>query len=94
MPEDIGLAHIAERLVNYSAYLREQLGLPIYLPYLGFATSRWDDRNANGVIDDHEIVKLGWEEEIGRALAHIRAAYPDLYDAGVFGLSLMMLFDP
>jgi hypothetical protein len=90
---EVGLQHFAERVLNYSDYLHTQLGIPVFIPYVGLATSTWSDRNGNGLIEQGEIEALGWETEVGSVLSDLRDLEPALKDAGVFGLGTMSLFD-
>jgi hypothetical protein len=92
-PESLGLNELPTRIVNYATYLHEQLGLPILIPFIGLATSRWDDFNSNHQVDQGEVIKLGWEEEVGRVWAGVRNVFLDLHEQGVIGLNVMMLFD-
>lgn len=89
----LGLDAFPQRILNYSAYLHQKTGLPVFIPYIGLATSTWEDRNGNGAIDDGEIEKLGWEREVGKTLSELRDLDEELRAAGVVGMGTMMLFD-
>jgi hypothetical protein len=91
--EELGLADVPVRIVNYSRYLKEQLGLPILIPYLGFPTATWNDRNGDQVVQSAEVATDGWEHEIGALYAGLRERFAELHEAGVFGMAVMMLFD-
>ena len=90
---DIGIDHISNRLENYATYLNKAHNRPVYIPFLAFATSAWKDENADEIINPNEVERQGWIDEAGRALAEIRNRFQRLHDAGVFGISAMMLFD-
>lgn len=91
--DEIGLDDLPDRIVNYCKWLKQQLGIPILLPYIGLATSTWSDRNGNGRIDPHEINELGWQHEVGAVLEELQEREGDLFEAGVVGIGAMMLFD-
>jgi hypothetical protein len=92
-PEDIGLRQVPERMVNYARYLHKQLGIPVFVPYLGMPTATWTDSDGSGRIERGEIDGDGWVEEVGRVLSRLHDLEADMRAAGVIGQGTMMLFD-
>lgn len=91
--DEIGVEYLAQRIVNFSAYLKSKYNKPVFLPYLSIATATWDDRDSTGSISDDEINEEGWinmPEQVYGGLANEREA---LKSSGLFGYMPMALFD-
>ncbi|MBU1668175.1 hypothetical protein KKC13_07120 [bacterium] len=91
--DETGVDYLAQRIVNFSAYLNESHNKPVFLPYLSIATATWNDSDSTGTVSDGEIDKEGWiniPEQVYGALANEREA---LKNSGLFGYMPMALFD-
>lgn len=91
--DELGVDYLAQRILNFSSYLKETYHKPVFIPYIGIATATWNDSDESGTISNEEIDKEGWidiPEEVYSALANEKKA---LKENGLFGYMPMALFD-
>jgi len=89
--EEIGIDYLPQRIANFSSYLFQTYNKPIFLPYITIATASWQDNNADGVIQDDEIIKNGWEDKADFVYKNLNKT--TLQQNHLFGYSVMSLFD-
>lgn len=89
--DELGIYQFSSRLENMATYLYELYKKPIFLPYMAVATATWDDKNDDGVIDDDEVDKSGFETQANQIYKDINKT--TLQQKHLFGYSVMELFD-
>jgi hypothetical protein len=91
--EGTGINYFAQRVANFSAYLKEKYNKPVFLSYIGLATATWHDANANKSIESSELDYNGWEEQVNSAYRDLSLMKSELQEKGLFGFAVMSLFD-
>ncbi|MDQ7083608.1 MAG: hypothetical protein Q9M36_01165 [Sulfurovum sp.] len=91
--EEIGIDYLAQRVLNFAMFLKEQYNKPVFLPYIAIATASWDDNNGDKVVEDSEIDNSGWEQEANKVYEDLSAIKDELQANGLFGFAVMSLFD-
>ena len=89
--EKLGIGFLPERIANLSQYLYQELQKPVFLSHLVMASGRWEDTNQNQKIENNEVDENGWNKEIYETYSNFD--YELFKKSGMFGLSLMNLFD-
>ncbi len=89
--DELGIYQFSSRLENMVTYLYELYKKPIFLPYMAVATATWDDKNDDGVLDDDEVDKSGFETQANQIYKDINKTI--LQQKHLFGYSVMELFD-
>ncbi len=90
---ELGMSDLYKRVENFSRFLNLKFHHPVYLPYIALATGTWSDNNSDKNIDDSELNPSGWDNIVYESYSDLMANRDNLKEAGLFGLSPMMLFD-
>ena len=91
--DGLGINNLAQRIANFSTFLKEKYNKPVFLPYISIATATWTDNNSNGAVDDLEIDYAGWEDEANKVYSDLKLMKSELQASGLFGFAPMGLFD-
>lgn len=89
--EEIGIDYLPQRIENFSAYLSQTYHKPVFLPYITIATASWQDSNEDGIIQEDEVIKDGWEDKADYVYKNLNKT--KLQNNNLFGYSIMTLFD-
>ncbi|MCK5810810.1 MAG: DUF5011 domain-containing protein [Cocleimonas sp.] len=91
--EAIGIDFLADRIVNFSAFLHQKYNKPVFMPYITVPTATWDDANGNQQIETTEIDANGWTHKANATYKRLSELKQTLKDKGLFGFAPMTLFD-
>nr|MCH9739565.1 hypothetical protein [Campylobacterota bacterium] len=91
--EETGIEYLAQRISNFSAYLKETHNKPVFLPYLSIATATWIDTDSNGTISSDEVDKEGWRHIPAQVYEGLALQKESMKANGLFGYMPMALFD-
>lgn len=91
--EELGIDYLAQRISNFSLYLKEKYNKPVFLPYMTVPTATWEDSNGNNAIEVAEIDYSGWEDKAQNVYQELSSMKDELQANGLFGFAPMALFD-
>lgn len=91
--EELGIDYLAQRISNFSLYLKEKYNKPVFLPYMTVPTATWEDSNGDNAIEVAEIDYSGWEDKAQNVYQELSSMKDELQANGLFGFAPMALFD-
>ena len=89
----IGIDYLPQRIINFTAFLKENYHKPVFLPYIAIASAVWNDANNDNKIQNEEIDPNGWNKKIENTYKKLKEKRGILLQKGLFGYAPMALFD-
>jgi len=86
--DEIGINYFGKRVDNLALFLKNNLNKPVFLAYVMLASGSWNDENDDGIIQDSEVNKTGWINEVHTGYSQLMNNTNNL-----FGFTVMNLFD-
>ena len=90
---EIGVDYLDKRVENLSEFLYKKYNKKVILAYVAIASVVWNDKNNNGIIEDDEFNKSGWNKKIQTFYTNMAKKQDILYQKGLIVYSPMALID-
>lgn len=90
---ETGIAFLAQRISNFSNFLRNKYNKPVFLPFIGIPTATWEDDNNDNEIQESELDLDGWETQASKVYEDLMQMQDELLANNLFGFLAMSLFD-